>query len=528
MTITYKIQNVAADLVHTVMLRKFFQMVFVGKDRKSLSIYTATVLGGQGDDPTSKNVSESSSLPNTWKSELKKLAQFSMKFDFIITGNDNNDVTSIHSVDITEDFLSQIDCIRQVWGEECELLWNNQQKLNQRLEQFTGEKEADSHTSDTALLAQNKVLWIYDEKKKQEPELSSLCIQGQMDCSDYIYNKEQKEQRKKNPREESECAFYRISVPENKGIVDGIELLNWVKTTITFRYKFRESNLNFFIQKVLQDSEKTIYLAPDFTWYFSPPIKTYIDNESSSVEIKLQKEQKCSVLCKNDESNICDCPIRSQGIEHTTMHCPNAINPVANKTTVNFYRWKKDEMISYRQKYRLAVKNILSKTKPFNLLQEIDIFLDMTDEHGRGNRQFVLSIFISFALAFGIDSSRLAAVKNFFPFPNTVEADAWWLLLLVFLSMNLFIRPPQAENMRWHFFWRKINILSCLTWAVCVFIVFKIKPVHHYLTLTVPNICLIMEWIYAALLVSTGIYAVYNIFKYHDPIISSIFDDIDL
>lgn len=238
MTITYKIQNVAADLVHTVMLRKFFQMVFVGKDRKSLSIYTATVLGGQGDDPTSKNVSESSSLPNTWK-----------------------------------------------------------------------------------------------------------------------------------------------------------------------------------------------------------------------------------------------------------------------------------------------IKNILSKTKPFNLLQEIDIFLDMTDEHGRGNRQFVLSIFISFALAFGIDSSRLAAVKNFFPFPNTVEADAWWLLLLVFLSMNLFIRPPQAENMRWHFFWRKINILSCLTWAVCVFIVFKIKPVHHYLTLTVPNICLIMEWIYAALLVSTGIYAVYNIFKYHDPIISSIFDD---
>ena len=46
MTVTFNIRNVTNGIKNTVMLRKFFQMVFVGNDRRSLHIYTATVLGG--------------------------------------------------------------------------------------------------------------------------------------------------------------------------------------------------------------------------------------------------------------------------------------------------------------------------------------------------------------------------------------------------------------------------------------------------------------------------------------------------
>lgn len=59
MTVTFSIRNVTDDLVKTVMLRKFFQMVFVGNDRKSLHIYTATVLGGAQAGKVSKETAQS-------------------------------------------------------------------------------------------------------------------------------------------------------------------------------------------------------------------------------------------------------------------------------------------------------------------------------------------------------------------------------------------------------------------------------------------------------------------------------------
>ena len=57
MTVTFNIHNVTNGSESTVLLRKFFQMVFVGNDRKSLHIYTATVLGGRcsSEDTYDKN-----------------------------------------------------------------------------------------------------------------------------------------------------------------------------------------------------------------------------------------------------------------------------------------------------------------------------------------------------------------------------------------------------------------------------------------------------------------------------------------
>ncbi len=108
MTITYYMSNATPNLVKTIMVRKFFQMVFVGNDRKSLHIYTASVLGGC---PKVKLEKKKPGAESTnYVSQLDKLNAFRMKFDFVVRGNDNNDVLSIESEDITDGdrgFLSQ-------------------------------------------------------------------------------------------------------------------------------------------------------------------------------------------------------------------------------------------------------------------------------------------------------------------------------------------------------------------------------------------------------------------------------------
>lgn len=552
MTITYYMSNATPNLVKTIMVRKFFQMVFVGNDRKSLHIYTASVLGGC---PKVKLEKKKPGAESTnYVSQLDKLNAFRMKFDFVVRGNDNNDVLSIESEDITDGdrgFLSQIEYIRQVWGDECEIIRDNQGQLDEVLGRylpsrndcgdtekagFEGRlKEWKIEPGQTAELAGRKILYIGDEKKKREGEMFGLALAGNLQKEDYSRPLE----RRKGDRvpEGSEHASYCIQVPQDVKLVPGIELVNWVKTTIRFRYRFHDSNLNFCIQKKAKSETEVQYIAPDSTWYFSPPVKAFINNESSSVELKLVTEsmdtvQECKYRGRLNEGNTdcelpdCTCPIKKLGIlTHTTTRHPNVINPVANKTTVNFKQWTDDEMISFRQKYRLAVKNIFTQNVTIDNTNEINIFLDTTDEHGRGNRQFVLGLFISFALAFGIDSNRLEKAGAYFPLPNFLEADAWWLILLVLLSLNVLIRPPRAEREWFYYRWRILNLGAILLWAGCVFIVLRSELLRPFLLQWQLPIEIGFRWIYGVLFFSSVVYIYKNIKKYHDPILSSLFND---
>ena len=87
MTITFSIRNVTSDLVNNVMLRKFFQMVFMGNDKKSLHIYTATIVGASNESTTEVQ-------PN-FVSDLENLKAFSMQFEFAVGSNDSNEILKI-------------------------------------------------------------------------------------------------------------------------------------------------------------------------------------------------------------------------------------------------------------------------------------------------------------------------------------------------------------------------------------------------------------------------------------------------
>ena len=545
------------------MLRKFFQMVFVGSDRKSLHIYTASVIGGCNEE---KLNSETTNLCSTqYVSHLDVLKDFRMKFEFVVLGNDNNDVVSIESENITDGdkgFLSQIAYIRQVWGDKCEVIQDDQRRLDQALREYLPyttdfqsnpaksqsampkQEVPDDNlnkwgitSSQTASLASRKILYIGDMRKKSEGEMFGLAIAGEFEQKSY--NRPLRYAERNKVLEGNESAFYCIQVPHDVELIPGIELVNWVKTTISFRHRFHDSNLNFCIQKKEKSVSGVKYIAPDFTWYFSPPVKAFINNESSSVEIKFIADpigtiQECrykNELCKcNPDSDKelykCICPIKKAEIlDHTTTRHPNVINPVANKTTVNFKQWTKDEMISYRQKYRLAVKNIFTKNITFSNTNEINIYLDTADEHGRGNRQFVLGLFISFALSFGIDSSRLQYAAPYFPLPQFLDADAWLLILLVLLSLNVLIRPPRAKREQAFYIWRRFNVISTLMWIACVFIIFRSRILLDFCHLWILDIQNVVGIIYFIPAISDCIYMFFNIIKYRDPILSGLFHD---
>lgn len=174
MTITYSIQNVTSELVHIVMIRKFFQMIFIGKDKKSLHIYTATILGAdQGDSVQTDELSCGTSTNEedkgmTFLSNLEKVTPFRMKFEFAVSSADDNEVLDIRHEDLTSvekhDFLNEIECIRNVWGEKCQVIVNNQKELLEKYKLIYSECKENGAEETTAVLAGHKVLWTEQKK----------------------------------------------------------------------------------------------------------------------------------------------------------------------------------------------------------------------------------------------------------------------------------------------------------------------------------------------------------------------------
>lgn len=445
MTITYSIQNVTSGLVHTVMMRKFFQMVFIGKDKKSLHIYTATVLGAKkekmitGQEASYKNGGEESGENgNLFVSELGKVKPFRMKFEFAVGSSDDNDVLDIKNEDLTSNgkhsFLDEVECICNVWGSKCEVIENDQKKLLKRYKEICPEGSVADPTESTAQLSRHKVLWTEQKKNgSDERDFRSLSIAGEVENVDSM----QKQQ------ERDEIAMrkaYTISVPKDISLPDGIELVNWVRTTIQFKYVFDDTDHNYIIKKDMgDDAGSCTFLAPDFTWYYSPVMKSYIDNRNCIVEVKRGGR---------GTYESCLCPVqKNRKIFYRNDKFQNGINQVPNKMTVNFHYWKEEEKINYRQKYRLAVRDIFPKPYDFDDISEISIFLDTSDEHNRGNRQFVAGIFLSLALAYGIDSTRVGEVEYCFkPLTWIMTADICWIAFLVLFSFTWMYKPVKLSE----------------------------------------------------------------------------------
>lgn len=463
MTITYSIRNVTSELVKSVMLRKFFQMVFVGNDKKSLHIYTATILGASGEVEVGSD--GKAEINENFISDLYSLKQFRMRFEFAVGNNDSNEVLSIEHKDITSDahgFMNEIDCIHKVWGNDCRILQDDQREILKKLEEITSANIPSEELAEvTAGLSEYRLLWTEQKKSGLSGKyFKSLSVPGK--CT-VVEDAPQPNLRDGIALKKA----YAISVPEGMILPKGIELVNWVRTTIDFKYPLDESNLNYIIKKDVTEDGNTAICAPDFTWYFSPVVKSFIDNRNCMVEIKRGTQG-------NREE--CTCPIQKQRhVFYSSDKYQNSIDTVPNKLTVNFHYWTHDEKINSRQKYRLSARDVLPTPQAFADVAEINIFLDMADEHNRGNRQFILGIFISFILAYGIDSARLKEIQSCFePLTQIFAADVWWILFMALFSLTLMNQPARlGNNSRPMAFFRKALLAVSMVWVFVVFAIVR-------------------------------------------------------
>ena len=106
-----------------------------------------------------------------------------------------------------------------------------------------------------------------------------------------------------------------------------------------------------------------------------------------------------------------------------------------------------------------------------------------------------------------------------------MDADAWLLILLVLLSLNVLIRPPRAKREQAFYIWRRFNVISTLMWIACVFIIFRSRILLDFCHLWILDIQNVVGIIYSIPAISDCIYMFFNIIKYRDPILSGLFHD---
>ncbi len=342
-TITLNITNLNNSAYTSIILRKFFNMVFVEPDGKTINIYTATIFGGAEKVCTENDTS--SALPPTPK--YNSSSQCILKFSYAIK---DNEIEKICFKDMSSQFIKETNEIKKVW-KNVEELQTQEDIKNALIDYYPNiyKPDCDIQLPDKRDLG--SVLKLQDGQEKRPSHACIAC------CGVF--------------QEENESYSYTLAT----GIAAGIEAINWVRTTIKLKTDILA--LNQKIEFAVTLDEKCEYYTPDFTWYFAPPMKYVVDSESAML----------NVGCQNDE--------------------PNKITRVADATTVLFAEWVKKENITERKKSRVNLKDIIAKDAFALSGKTIRVTLSFINPHKHGNMQFFIGLVVAFLLSFCSDKTRL-------------------------------------------------------------------------------------------------------------------------
>lgn len=246
-----------------IVLRKFFNMIFVDASGRKLYIYTATVFGG-----TLKDFEE----PEKAYISISKSNSVPCSLNFKYKCDPEGVITKVNCIDLTHSFCQQTDCISKVWG-ECKSLYNQSEIMSTIREiypdspfDFDIEKDID---------ATQHLVYINQGDKQ-----SHKCIVRQ---GIFEYN-------------EGDYGYKLTEV--NKQNLDKVETVNWVKTEIELNSTILNRQVSF---SIVFNNQKIF--TPDFTWYFAPPAG-YIISTDSYVKIGNNKSEKNAIQSVSDETTV--------------------------------------------------------------------------------------------------------------------------------------------------------------------------------------------------------------------------------
>jgi len=267
MNFSCKISNCNSQEHTNLMIRKFFQIMFIGDDLKSIVLYSATILGCGAE-------------PDDWISDAK--TNFAVDFEYF-GSHENSDLQFVHT-DMTDDFLKQKAHIKPIWGKEgCEVTDSQTEKIRYIKEVLYPN---DISEENQRLLADNLKYLFVKEKSGEKVSRLFISLARKGGCG-IDGNK------------------VKLSVEEAGNVSrQGIEIVNWVRTEIKFD---KALNPNTQMQYSIEfDASTKPFCAPDFNVYISPP-SSYVIDDGAKVEYKIDntQEHKKDLINPVDRADEC-------------------------------------------------------------------------------------------------------------------------------------------------------------------------------------------------------------------------------
>lgn len=228
-----------------IMLRKFFNMVFISEDGKKLNIYTATVFGAIS---SAENQGEANTIPDISydQSNMRCALNFQYKGDSICEDK-------VRFEDKTQSLWEQTNYVSKVWGacEKVDTQEDVERIFRKIYPNIKMKKDID--------MSSNSICHISESDKKSHECIVTKGIYKKLPENDVGYTL--------SSNSDMEC--------------DGMEFMNWVKTEISLS----ASILNKYVKFKIELDGEGEYYTPDFTWYFAPPMGYIVDEESAKVKI---------------------------------------------------------------------------------------------------------------------------------------------------------------------------------------------------------------------------------------------------
>ena len=427
-----------------VLLRKFYQVVFVNEDLKKISIYTTTIIGKISEnnafltsDKKNSNQSEDNDFIDT---EFDEKLCIRIRFQAIdrskktksdsLKKTKSDSLKKITHEDMTHDFYKQESVIKTIWGKNSEYIRDIGTKREEleRIFGISGENLENCDFSENAYLfldqhERSNTLYSFSEK--------GAFFNDNTDNSIFHLKYNISNEEKMN---------------KSKSFHAG-EMFHAVKTTIEFKEILDIKDLNFIIK--LDDDNGNEYYLPDFTYYLIPPYRYEINKDKTILEYY-------------NNGDFMD----------------NELNPLpeVKKNNVAYFKtWIDKENIESKNVYKLRSSIQKYQKKYFNGKNEIKLNVVLSRIDRKADIHFILGFIISIFLSYGLDSGRIEKVSNRIIFNKTFPSEIIWLFYCAVILWVIYSsrKENQLKKEPW---WIKCVRIAILIFFVMWFLLVFVFP----------------------------------------------------
>ena len=359
------------DSVQRCILRKFYHNVFIHRNSKKVTLYTAIVLGN-GD-------------------QLSGNSKLSIKFN-------KDDISDVNTKDITMEFIHQDKALKTVWGQKSVVLIkdNDIVKCYNKLADVKNLSDTKSINEFHYIEPAGSRVALYLDKDKRSHDFKSLVVPAFL-CD---------ENKSTSHSDHYYVGINGVSIPKY------IESILVVKHTLTL--KSIGNDIDYKINFRFNNNPNLDIISPDLALYF---ILDNQDEISDATETFLE-------FCEDHQSTG-DARNGDNEVDIGKVLYKEKINTVAY---LNDWIYKENILVS--NVYRLFCADIKNND---TIPDHVTFKLKIINRDKIQLNKLVSTIIITSFVAMGLDETRLQAISSYLP-SWLFKAVGWWLVSIAMLT----------------------------------------------------------------------------------------------